>query len=92
MFGMPDKREGFSMRVNGLHLNRPDLHLIAAELSIGERDVLFKDGILTVYHTSKASQEIVEDGALTVFIAMAIDSSPEILTEITPVKADPSQW
>ena len=52
MFGRP-VRTGFSMKVEGVHLNRPDLHDIAAELGIGTRDVLTENGVLTIYNTSK---------------------------------------
>jgi hypothetical protein len=86
MFGMPDKRTGFSMKINGLHLNLPDLHVIAAELGINNRDVLFKDGILTVYNTSAECQEIVDDNALATFVAMALNISPEDITDMKEAK------
>lgn len=87
MFGMPDMRTGFTMKVNGVHLNRPDLHEIAAELGIGTRDVLVKDGVLTVYNTSKECQEIIDDNALSSFIAMALNISPESISDIKETKA-----
>jgi hypothetical protein len=88
MFGIPDNRTGFSMKMGGMHLRLPDLVLIAAELGINNRDVLFKNGVLTVYNTSKECQEIVEDNALASFVAMALNISPEEITDITPVKAE----
>ena len=84
MYGLP-LRKGFSMKVKGIILNRPDMHDIAAELGVTENDVLIKDGILTVYNTSKACQEIVDDNALAVFVAMAIDIPAENITDITEV-------
>ncbi|MDQ7060988.1 MAG: hypothetical protein Q9M43_07530, partial [Sulfurimonas sp.] len=70
-------------------LTRPDLHLIAADLGIATKDVLYTNGVLTVYNTSKECQVIIDDNALATFVAMAIDISPENITEITPVKAKP---
>ena len=84
MYGLP-LRKGFSMKVKGIILNRPDMHDIAAELGVTENDVLIKDGILTVYNTSKACQEIVDDNALATFVAMAIDIPAENITDITEV-------
>ena len=86
MFGIPDTRRGFSMRVNGIHLNLPDLHVIAAELGVSNRDVLYKDGILTVYNTSAECQEIVDDNALASFVAMALNISPEDITDMKEAK------
>lgn len=92
-------RTGFSMKVEGIHLNRPDLHNIAAELGIATRDVLTNDGILTVYNTSKVCQEIVDDNNLALFVSMALDISPENISDIqevteVPVKLefDPSEF
>jgi len=81
------------MKVKGVILNRPDLHEIAADLGIGTRDILMKDGVLTIYNTSKECQDIVDDNALATFIAMAINISPEDITDIeameeVPVKMD----
>lgn len=84
MYGLP-LRKGFSMKVKGIILNRPDMHDIAAELGVTENDVLIKDGILTVYNTSKSCQEIVDDNALATFVAMAIDIPAENITDITEV-------
>jgi len=81
MFGLP-LRTGFTMKVNGIHLNRPDMHNIAEELGVTTNDVLIKDGILTVYNTSKISQEIIDDGDLISFIAMAINISPENISDM----------
>lgn len=89
MYGRSKVRTGFSMKVNGAHLNRPDLHVIAAELGIGTRDVLTKEGILTIYNTSEACQEIIDDNALASFIAMALNISAEDITDITEVVEEP---
>lgn len=86
---IPDNREGFSMRIEGVQLNRPDLHEIAAELCIATKDVLINNGILTVYNTSQTCQEIIDDNALASFIAMTIGVSAENISEMTPVKAKP---
>jgi hypothetical protein len=82
-------RTGFSMKVNGAHLNRPDLHHIAAELGIGTRDILSKDGVVTIYNTSKACQEIIDDNALASFVAMALDISAEDISDIKAVIEEP---
>lgn len=84
MHGMP-LRKGFSMRVKGIHLNRPDLHNIAEEVGVTENDVLVKDGILTVYNTSATCQEIIDDKALVLFVAMAVDISAEDISELKEV-------
>ena len=84
MYGLP-LRTGFSMRIKGIILNRPDMHDIAAELGVTENDVLIKDGVLTVYNTSKACQEIIDDNALAQFVAMVIDIPPKDITELTEV-------
>lgn len=86
---IPDNREGFSMKVEGVMLNRPDLHHLAAELSIATKDVLVKNGVLTVYITSEAAKEIVEDNALVAFVAMTLEIDPEQISELTAVKAPP---
>lgn len=86
---MPDAREGFSMKVDGVRLNRPDLHEIALELGISTRDVLVENETLTIYNTSKACQEIIDDNALVTFVAMALEISPESISEVTAVKAKP---
>ncbi len=86
---IPDNRTGFSMKVEGIHLTRPDLHLIAADLQIQPKDVLFTNKILTIYSTSEACQEIVDDNALISFVSMALDIPAEDLSELTAVKAKP---
>lgn len=86
---IPDNREGFSMKVNGLQLNRPDLHLIAAELKIKTKDVLVENGVLTIYNTSKESQEIIDDGALVAVVAMTLSIAKEDITDLQSVKAKP---
>ena len=88
MFGLP-LRTGFTMKINGIFLNRPDMHNIAEELGVSTNDVLIKDGILTVYNTSKTCQEIIDDGDLASFVAMAIDISPENIGELKEVKEEP---
>ena len=82
-------REGFSMKVSGVHLTRPDLHNIAAELGIGTRDVLITDGILTIYNTSNVCQEIIDDNALVSFVSMAINISTEDIGELSKVIEEP---
>ena len=88
-FVIPDDRVGFSMKVDGVQLNRPDLHVIAAELNIKPKDVLVENGILTVYNTSKESQEIIDDNALIAFVSMALSIPAESFSEMTAVKAKP---
>jgi hypothetical protein len=82
-------RTGFSMKVSGVHLTRPDLHNIAAELGIGTRDVLVKDGILTIYNTSEVCQEIIDDNALVSFIAMVLSIPAEDISELNEVVEEP---
>ncbi len=77
------------MKVDGIHLNRPDLHHIAAELGIGTRDILTKDGILTIYNTSEVCQEIIDDNALATFVAMALSISAENISDIKEVIEEP---
>ena len=88
-FTIPDNRTGFSMKVDGVQLNRHDLHEIAAELRIKTKDVLVENYILTIYNTSETCQEVIDDNALATFVAMALSISPEDISEITPVKAKP---
>jgi len=89
MFPGKKLREGFSMKVDGVHLTRPDLHHIAAELGIGTRDILTKDGILTIYNTSETCQEIVDDNALASFVSMALNISAEDISDIKEVIEEP---
>jgi hypothetical protein len=86
---IPDPRTGFSMKVDGIQLNRPDLHVIAAELHIQNKDVLVENGVLTIFNTSQECQDIIDDNALASFVAMTIGISPESISEMTPVKAKP---
>ncbi|MEA3371584.1 MAG: hypothetical protein U9Q40_09625 [Campylobacterota bacterium] len=86
---IPDPRTGFSMKVDGVQLNRHDMHEIAAELKINNKDVLVENGVLTIYNTSAECQEIIDDNALVSFIAMALEISPESISEMTAVKAKP---
>ncbi|CAA6816657.1 MAG: Unknown protein [uncultured Sulfurovum sp.] len=73
------------MKIKGVILNRHDMHHIAEELGVTENDVLIKDGILTVYNTSKTCQEIVDDNALITFVAMAVEIPVEDISELTAV-------
>jgi len=77
------------MKLNGIQPNRPELHNVAAELGIGTRDVLIKDGVLTVYNTSEACQEIIDDNALASFVSMALEISAEDISDITAVVEEP---
>ncbi|MDF1876822.1 hypothetical protein JHD47_03215 [Sulfurimonas sp. SAG-AH-194-L11] len=86
---IPDNRTGFSMKVEGISLIRPDLYVIAAELGIQNKDVLYENKILTIYNTSKVCQEIIDDNALATFVAMALSISPDDISEMTAVKAKP---
>ena len=86
---IPDPRTGFSMKVDGVQLTRPDLHEIAADLGVATKDVLFSNKILTIYNTSKASQEVIDDNALAAFVAMALDIPTENISEMTAVQAKP---
>lgn len=88
MFGLP-LRKGFSMKIKGVFLNRPDLHMIAADLGIRENDILFKDGVLTIYNTSEACQEIIDDNALAAIVAMTADISPEDISDLQEVEEEP---
>jgi hypothetical protein len=88
MFGLPP-RKGFSMKVDGIHLNRPDLHEIASDLGIGTRDILTKDGILTIYNTSTTCQEIIDDNALASFVSMALNISVDNISEMQAVIEEP---
>ena len=84
MFGLP-LRTGFTMKVDGVHLNRPDMHNIAAELGVSTNDVLIKDRVLTVYNTSETCQEIIDDGHLAAFVAMALEISAENISDLQEV-------
>ncbi|MBN2815774.1 MAG: hypothetical protein JXQ67_03775 [Campylobacterales bacterium] len=86
---IPDPREGFSMHIAGVQLNRPDLHMLAAELGINTRDVLMENGVLTVFNTSKTCQEIIDDNALVSFIAMTLEIEPQSISNLQPAKAKP---
>lgn len=89
MFPGSKLREGFSMKVSGVHLNRPDLHILAAELGITTRDVLIKDGILTIYNTSEVCQEIIDDNALVSFVSMVLSIPAEDISELKEVIEEP---
>jgi len=84
MYGLP-LRKGFSMKIKGVILNRPDMHNIAAELGVTENDVLIKDGVLTVYNTSETCQEIIDDNALAQFVAMVIEIPVEDISDMKEV-------
>ncbi len=82
-------RKGFSMKISGVHLTRPELHNLAAELGIGTRDVLIKDGILTIYNTSNVCQEIIDDNALISFVSMVLSIPAEDISELKEVVEEP---
>ncbi len=82
-------RTGFSMKLNGVQPNRPELHNIAAELGIGTRDVLIKEGVLTIYNTSETCQEIIDDNALASFVSMALEIPAEDISDIKEVVEEP---
>lgn len=77
------------MKVEGIQLNRPDLHLIAAELKIKTKDVLVENGVLTIYNTSVESQEIIDDNALVSMVAMTLSIPPENISDLMAVEAKP---
>jgi hypothetical protein len=88
-------REGFSMKINGVHLTRPELHNLAADLGIMTRDVLIKNGVLTIYNTSETCQEIIDDNALVSFVSMVLEipiedisEFKEVVEEIVPLELD----
>jgi hypothetical protein len=83
-------REGFSMKVKGaVNLNRPDLHILAAELGITDRDVLLNDDTLTIYNTSKECQEIIDDDALVSMVSLTLDIPSENISELKEVEEEP---
>ena len=73
------------MKINGVHFTRPELHNLAAELGITTRDVLIKNGVLTIYNTSATCQEIIDDNALASFVSMALDIPKEDISELKEV-------
>ncbi|MDM5263545.1 MULTISPECIES: hypothetical protein [Sulfurovum] len=77
------------MKISGVHLTRPELHNLAAELGIGTRDVLIKDGILTIYNTSNVCQEIIDDNALVSFVSMVLSIPAEDISELKEVVEEP---
>ena len=85
MFPGLKPREGFSMKISGVHLTRPELHNLAADLGITTRDVLIKDGVLTIYNTSETCQEIVDDNALVSFVSMVFEIPSEDISELKAV-------
>ena len=85
MFPGLKPRTGFSMKVGGVHLTRPELHNLAADLGITTRDVLIKDGVLTIYNTSKTCQEIIDDNALVSFVSMVLEIPAEDISELKEV-------
>jgi len=88
MFGLP-LRKGFSMKIDGKFLNRPDLHELASDLNIGTRDILIKDQILTIYNTSETSQEMIDDNALVSFVAMTLEIPVENISNLQEVEEEP---
>jgi len=89
MFPGAKIRKGYSMTVEGELLNRPDLHNVAAELGISTSDVLTKNKVLTIYNTSDACQEIIDDNALVAFVAMALNIPTENITDVQEVVEEP---
>lgn len=91
MFQRP-LRKGFSMKVEGIvNFNRTDMHNIASELGISERDVVMQDGLLIIYNTTKECQEIIDDDGLASFVALALEISPEKITDIKEIEEEPKQ-
>ena len=95
MYPWLNPREGFSMKISGVHLTRPELHNLAAELGITTRDVLIKNGELTIYNTSETCQEIIDDNALVSFVSMVLEiptenisGLKEVVEEIVPLEFD----
>lgn len=88
MFQLP-LRKGFSMKIDGVFLNRPDLHGLAADLNIDTRDILTKDGVLTIYNTSETVQEMIDDNALATFVAMTLEIPLENISDIQEVEEEP---
>jgi len=89
MFSMP-LRKGFSMKIEGIvNFNRADMHNIAEELGITERDVIIKNGLLIIYNTSKESREIIADNALASFVALALDIAPQRISDLTEIEEKP---
>lgn len=89
MYGNSRIRTGYTMKIEGVHLTRPDLHNIAAELGVATRDILTKDGILTIYNTSKECQEIIDDNALASFVSLALDIPTENISDLKEVIEEP---
>lgn len=89
MFSMP-LRKGFSMSIEGIvNFNRADMHNIASELGITQRDVVMKDGLLIVYNTSATSAEIIDDNALASFVALALDIDPQQISNLQAIEEEP---
>lgn len=89
--GLP-LRKGFSMKViGGVNLNRPDLHILAAELGISDRDVLLKDETLTIYNTSEACQEIIDDNALVSMVSLTLNIPADDISELQEVEEEPME-
>jgi hypothetical protein len=64
-------------------------------LGITTRDVLIKNGVLTIYNTSATCQEIIDDNALVSFVSMVLEVPMEdiselqdVLEEIVPLELD----
>ena len=83
MFEIRDTKLGYSMKIKGLKINRPEVQNIATDLGVAFRDVVFNNGILTVYDTSKKCQKIISEKSLYMFVAMALDIP---LEDVTPIK------
>lgn len=87
MYGKP-LRKGVSMKLDAVFLNRSDLHIIAADLGIAERDILFKDLVLTIYNTSELTKELIENNSLISFLAMSLELSPEAFSDYKEVQEE----
>lgn len=87
MYGLP-LRKGVSVKLDAVFLNRDDLHMIAADLEIAERDILFKDLVLTIYNTSDMVNELIENNSLISFLAMNLDLTPEVFSDYKAVEEE----
>lgn len=86
-------RKGFSMKLdNGVQFNRPDMHILAAELGLSTRDVLIKDGVLTIYNTSDTCQEVINDASLVSFVAMTLEIPETSISDLTEVEEEPVKF
>ena len=66
-----------SLKVAGMRVNRPDTENIATELGVSLNSVIVENNVLIVFITSEECKGIVADGALTQFVAMALEIPAE---------------